>query len=73
MATFALRWLALEHPAGGIVYGWILLAAATGLIGAIAVRTILAGARGQLLPARGAAAAEPSGRIGLSRSHRRAA
>jgi hypothetical protein len=47
MATFALRWLALEHPAGGSVYAGILIAASTGLIGAITVRTILAAARGR--------------------------
>ena len=51
MVTFALRWLALEHPAGARAYGWILLAAVTGLIAAIAARTIVAGVRGQLLPA----------------------
>jgi tellurite resistance protein len=50
MVTLALRWLALEHPAGARVYGWILLAAVTGLIGAIGARTIVAGLRGQLLP-----------------------
>jgi predicted lysophospholipase L1 biosynthesis ABC-type transport system permease subunit len=32
-------------------YAWILLGAVTGLVGAIAARTIVAGLRGQLLPA----------------------
>lgn len=43
MVTFALHWLDLEQPAGARVYGWILLAAVTGLIGAIAARTVVAG------------------------------
>jgi tellurite resistance protein len=50
MVTFALRWLALEHPAGARAYAWILLGAVTGLVGAIAARTIVAAFRGQLLP-----------------------
>jgi tellurite resistance protein len=50
MVTFALRWLALEHPAGARAYAWILLSAVSGLVGAIAARTIVAGMRGQLLP-----------------------
>jgi tellurite resistance protein len=56
MVTLALRWLALERPVGARLYGWILLAAITGLVGAIAARTVLAGVRGQLLPAAGAPA-----------------
>jgi tellurite resistance protein len=50
MVIFALRWLALEHPAGAHAYARILLGAVTGLVGAIAARTIVAGLRGQLLP-----------------------
>jgi tellurite resistance protein len=50
MALFALRWLELEHPAGASVYAWVLIAAVTGLVGAIAVRTIIAVAHRQLLP-----------------------
>ena len=53
MALFALRWLELEHPAGGSAYGWALVAAITVLIGAIAARTIVAGARRELLPSPG--------------------
>jgi tellurite resistance protein len=58
MVTLALRWLVLEHPAGARVYGWILLAAVTGLVGAIAARTVVAGLRGQLLPSAPAAQLE---------------
>jgi tellurite resistance protein len=57
MALFALRWLELEHPAGGSAYAWVLVAAITALVGAIGARTILAAARGQLLPSPGGAAA----------------
>jgi tellurite resistance protein len=57
MALFALRWLDLEHPAGSRAYAWMLVAAITALVGAIAARTILAAARGQLLPSPGGVAA----------------
>jgi len=50
MALFALRWLELEHPAGGSAYAWVLIAAITVLVGAIAARTIVALAHGQFLP-----------------------
>jgi tellurite resistance protein len=56
MALFALRWLQLEHPAGGSAYAWVLVAAITALVGSIAVRTVLAAARGQLLPTPGGGA-----------------
>jgi tellurite resistance protein len=59
MVTLALRWLALEHPAGARVYAWILLGAVTALIAAIAARTVVAAWRRQLLPA-GRAAAIPA-------------
>jgi tellurite resistance protein len=52
MALFALRWLELEHPPGGAAYAWALVAAITVLVGAIAARTIVAAAHGQLLPSR---------------------
>jgi tellurite resistance protein TehA-like permease len=57
MAVFALRWLQLEHPPGGSAYAWVLIAAITVLVSSIAARTILAAARGQLLPSPGGAAA----------------
>jgi tellurite resistance protein len=57
MALFALRWLELKHPPAGSTYAWVLVAAVTALIGAIAARTIVAGAQRQLLPARAPAAA----------------
>jgi tellurite resistance protein len=50
MALFALRWLQLEHPTGADAYAWALVAAITVLVGAIAGRTIVAAAHGQLLP-----------------------
>jgi tellurite resistance protein len=59
MALFGLRWLELEHPAGGTAYAWILVAAITGLVGSIAGRTILTAARGQLLPSPGGVAPLP--------------
>jgi tellurite resistance protein len=49
MVSLALRWLALEQPVGARVYAWILLAAVTGLVAAIAARTLQAALRGQLL------------------------
>ncbi|MEA2468515.1 MAG: tellurite resistance protein [Thermoleophilaceae bacterium] len=50
VALVALRWLSLESPAGNSVYAWILIAAVTGLIAAIAARTLVALTRGKLLP-----------------------
>jgi tellurite resistance protein len=50
MALFALRWLELERPVGSSAYAWALFAAITVLVGAIAARTIVAVAHGQLLP-----------------------
>jgi tellurite resistance protein len=50
MATLWLRWLALERPVGQRIYVWILIAATTCLIAAIAARTIVAVVRGHLLP-----------------------
>jgi tellurite resistance protein len=61
MVTFALHWLAVEQPVGARLYAWLLLAAVTGLVGAIAARTIVAGLRGHLLPAPGVHVAEASG------------
>jgi tellurite resistance protein len=55
MALFALRWLVFEHPAGAAAYAWVLVAAVTALIGAIAARTVVALARGRLLPVLAAA------------------
>jgi len=50
MALFALGWVHLEHPPGSDAYGWVLVAAITILVGAIAARTVVAAAHGQLLP-----------------------
>ena len=57
MALFGLRWLHLEHPAGGGLYAWLLVAAITALVGSIAARTVVAAARRELLPSPGGAAA----------------
>jgi hypothetical protein len=57
MSLFAVRWLQLEHPARGSAYAWALVAAITTLVSSIAARTVLAAARGQLLPSPGSAAA----------------
>jgi tellurite resistance protein len=57
MALFALRWLQLEHPAGRNAYAYALVVATTLLVSSIAARTILAAARGQLVPTPGGAAA----------------
>jgi tellurite resistance protein len=50
VATVALRWLSIESPAGKSIYAWMLIAGVTGLIAAIAARTLLALTRGELLP-----------------------
>jgi tellurite resistance protein len=74
MALFALRWLELEHPPGGGAYAWALVAAITVLVGAIAARTIVAAAHGQLLPSpRGAPAVSLRPPLGASRPVRSAA
>lgn len=41
MVSLALRWLAAEHPAGEKVYAWIIVAAVSALVAAIAIRTII--------------------------------
>jgi tellurite resistance protein len=51
MVLFGLRWLELEQPPAAGAYAWILVAAVTVLIGAIAARTVVALAQRQLLPA----------------------
>ncbi|MEU5644126.1 SLAC1 family transporter [Streptomyces milbemycinicus] len=58
VATTTLHWIDAGKPAGHLVYTYLVLAAITVLIGAIAARTVLALARGELLtpssPASGA-------------------
>jgi tellurite resistance protein len=49
MATLALRWLALEHPAGQRVYAWVVIALTTVLVIAVAARTIVDIAAGHSL------------------------
>jgi len=49
VASTLLFWIAYGHLGGGRVYGYLVLAAITLLIGGIAARTVLAIACGQLL------------------------
>ncbi|RKQ87054.1 tellurite resistance protein [Solirubrobacter pauli] len=51
VVTAGLHWLAILEPAGWRAWSYVLLGAVTLLIGAIAWRTAVAAARGQLLPA----------------------
>jgi tellurite resistance protein len=57
IAGFALTWLHIERPAAQTAYAVAVVAAVSLLIGAIAVRSLVAVARGQFLP--GPAAAPP--------------
>jgi tellurite resistance protein len=50
VATAGIHWLNITKPSGYRVYEYLVLAAITALIGAIAVRTLVAIGRGQLLP-----------------------
>ncbi|MEE6262325.1 SLAC1 family transporter [Plantactinospora sonchi] len=50
VATTTLHWIADSRPSGHRVYAYLVLAGITALIGGIAVRTVVAAARGQLLP-----------------------
>lgn len=50
VASAALFWLASDHPAGGRFSSYVVLAAISLLVGGVAARTVLALARGQLLP-----------------------
>lgn len=50
VATVALHWIARGEPPGHRVYSYLVLAAITALIGGIAVRSIVAAARGRFLP-----------------------
>ena len=49
-AADALRWIALEHPAGATAMSYTVLAAITALIGGIALRSLVALQRGTFLP-----------------------
>ncbi len=59
VATAALHWVHDTRPTEYSAYDWLIVVAITGLIGGIAVRTVVAVVRGQLLP-RPVAIAEPS-------------
>ncbi|MET7751637.1 hypothetical protein [Micromonospora sp. NPDC005367] len=50
VATMALDWLTSGEPPGHRVYSYLVLAAISALIGGIAVRSIVAAARGRFLP-----------------------
>ncbi len=51
VASDAMRWIEFEHPIGGRVLGFVLLAAITLLIGGIALRSLIALRQGTFLPA----------------------
>lgn len=59
VATATLHWIDAGRPAGHLVYTWLVLAAATALVGGIAVRTLIALGRRQLLPAAPSATDQP--------------
>jgi tellurite resistance protein len=50
VASVGLHWLAIEQPAGWKALSFLLLAAITALVGAIAARTVVAAAQRRLLP-----------------------
>jgi tellurite resistance protein len=50
VATFALRWLHLEHPSGEALWSWLVAAAATLLVAAIALRSLDLLRRGAFFP-----------------------
>jgi len=51
VATYGLEWIARSHPTGGTAYAVALVAAATALVLAVAVRSLVALKRHQFLPA----------------------
>jgi len=55
-ATYALLWIGREKPPGAALFSALVVALITAFIAAIGARTVLAAARGQLLPASGQAA-----------------
>ena len=59
--TLALRWIVLEHPAGAFAYAWILIVLVTTFTAAIAVQSIRAIARGEILPGRHVMRVQPDG------------
>ncbi|HEV2633566.1 MAG TPA: hypothetical protein VGX23_00375 [Actinocrinis sp.] len=60
VATAAIHWLEITRPTGYRVYEYLVLAAITALIGGIALRTLVAVGRGQLLPKPAAPAPAPA-------------
>ena len=55
VAAIALRWLAVEAPGGQTLYAWLVAGAISLLVAAVAARSLLAVARGELLPPSAAA------------------
>ena len=68
VATAGIHWLDAIRPSGFRVYEYLVLAAITALIGGIAVRTLVAIGRGQLLPRPPAASAPPAAEVPASSS-----
>ncbi|TWF82286.1 hypothetical protein FHX44_118235 [Pseudonocardia hierapolitana] len=65
VASVALHWLVTTTPPGHVVWSWVVLAAVTVLVGAIAVRSVVALVAGTLFPPNPRAvpvAAPPAGR-----------
>lgn len=60
VASAGLFWIAAQHPSRQHIWSYVLLAAITLLVGAIAARTLLAMARGNLLPRVAVPAASPT-------------
>ncbi|MGW0832085.1 SLAC1 family transporter [Streptomyces prunicolor] len=56
VATATLHWIDAGHPAGRLLWTYLVLATATALVGGIAVRTLIALGQHRLLPAAAAAA-----------------
>jgi tellurite resistance protein len=50
VATFGLRWLQVEQPSGAALWSWLVTAAATLLVGAIALRSLALLRRGAFFP-----------------------
>lgn len=67
VASAAMHWLNELHPTGYRAWQYVLLAAITGLIGAIAIRTVVALGKRQLLPA-AAPGATPASEVGSGRT-----
>jgi tellurite resistance protein len=62
VASVVLHWLVETRPPGHVAWAWVVLVAITVLVGAIAVRSVVALVTGTLFPPSPPAAAPPAGR-----------